>query len=198
MKKLLMSALAISAVVCVTAQDQTFKPFKVDISLGYAIPGGSGSKGGVLFVIEPKYALNDKIAVGLRMEAAVVARVSGTNAAGEFENGEIKAASSYLATGDYYFNTNPFRPFAGAGIGVFTVASASNNNGNEAAGAGSKFGGMVRGGFETGHFRAAVEYNLVGSSDLPGFNSNGTPTTVKSKNGYIGIKIGFLIGGGRL
>ena len=57
---------------------------------------------------------------------------------------------------------------------------------------------MLRGGFETGHFRLALEYNLVASSKLPGFNSNGTSTTVKSKNGYISLKIGFLIGGGRL
>ena len=193
-----MSALAISAVVCATAQDLTFKPFKVDIAAGYAIPGGSGSKGGVLFAVEPKYAINDNITVGLRMEGALVARISGTNATGEFENGEIKAAGSYLATGDYYFNTNPVRPFAGAGVGIFTVAGASADaNGSEAAGGGNKFGGVIRGGMETGHFRAAVEYNLVGSSNLPGFDSNGNATTVKSKNGYIGIKIGFFIGGGK-
>jgi hypothetical protein len=36
------------------AQDASdLKPFKCDVSFGYAIPGGSGSKGGILCVVEP-------------------------------------------------------------------------------------------------------------------------------------------------
>lgn len=31
----------------VSAQSNTFKPFKVDLALGYALPSGSGSKAGV-------------------------------------------------------------------------------------------------------------------------------------------------------
>ena len=72
MKKLF-SAIAILIVsLSLTAQD--YKPFKVDIALGYASPGGKGAKGGVLFAIEPKYAVMDQINVGLRIEGAVVAR----------------------------------------------------------------------------------------------------------------------------
>src|SRR5687767_15845445 len=69
------------------AQETSFKPFKVDLAFGYAIPSGSGSKGGVLFAVEPKYALNDNITLGLRMEAAVTARAAVT------EDGEIGRAS---------------------------------------------------------------------------------------------------------
>ena len=36
--------------------ESELKPFKIDVSFGYAIPGGSGAKGGVLFAVEPKYA----------------------------------------------------------------------------------------------------------------------------------------------
>ena len=39
-----------------TAQAQEFKPFKVNISLGAALPSGGG---GVLFALEPKYGIND-------------------------------------------------------------------------------------------------------------------------------------------
>ncbi len=53
------------------------------------------------------------------MEAAAVARVSGYNGStGTAENTEVKAAGSYLLTGDYYLNTNGFRPFVGAGAGT--------------------------------------------------------------------------------
>ena len=37
--------------------DRIFKKFKTDVSLGYAIPQGSGTKGAVIFVIETKYAV---------------------------------------------------------------------------------------------------------------------------------------------
>lgn len=50
---------------------------------------------------------------------------------------------------------------------------------------GTKFGFMPRAEFELGHFRAAVEYNLVGKSNNTNYS-------------YIGFKIGFFFGGGRL
>jgi len=52
---------------------------------------------------------------------------------------------------------------------------------------------MVRSGIEAGHFRFAVEYNLVPKTKL----DTGTSEKIESKNGYIGIKIGATIGGGK-
>jgi hypothetical protein len=40
---------------------------------------------------------------------------------------------------------------------------------------------MLRGGFEFGHFRAGLEYNIIGE-----------------RNNYLGIKLGVCFGGGRL
>ncbi|MBS1602761.1 MAG: hypothetical protein JST42_08845, partial [Bacteroidetes bacterium] len=72
MKNLLMAGTALLlSMSAVHAQTGIFKPFKVDVSFGYAMPAGSGAKGGVLFAVEPKYAVLDQLAVGLRMEAAV-------------------------------------------------------------------------------------------------------------------------------
>jgi len=196
MKKIcLLSCLALASFMSVNAQDD-LKPFKVDLSVGYAIPGGSGSKSGVLFAIEPKYSVNSLVTLGLRMEAAVVAR--GYNG-WDGENGDVdvKASGSYLLTGDHYFSDNySFRPYAGIGAGIFTIAAASvSDDGDAVAGeAGSKFGGMLRAGFEAGHFRLGAEYNLVPESQLQDINGGGDIT---SKNGYIGIKIGVCIGGGR-
>jgi opacity protein-like surface antigen len=188
--------LALGTIVSFSAisQESNFKPFKVDVSLGYAIPGGSGAKGGVLFAFEPKYAVANSITLGLRMEAAIVARgFSGTG--DEIDEVDVKAAGSYLLTGDYYFTENrSFRPFAGAGAGIFSLAAASiYDNGNSAAvGASSKFGGLIRTGFEAGHFRLGVEYNMVPNTNLATEGSE----KVISKNSYIGIKLGVCIGGG--
>ena len=177
--------------------ESDLKPFKVDVSLGYAIPGGTGAKGGVLFAIEPKYAVISNLAVGLRMEAAVIARFSGYDADGIPNDGSVKAAGSYLATGDYYFSDNySFRPFAGAGAGIFSLASAEFDSDQGAISGGTKFGGMVRGGIEMKHFRLGVEYNIVPKTTFTGFDNNGNETKLTSKNGYIGIKLGVCIGGG--
>lgn len=162
--------------------DRIFKKFKVDVSLGYAAPAqstGSGKKGGLLFVIEPKYNVLDQIAVGLRMEAAAMVRVSNDG-----EDGDAKFNYSYLATGDYYFSNNKFRPFGGLGAGIYTfgkVSSSDFEDGEDFTLPGtSKFGFMARAGFEYGHLRVGAEYNF-----LP------------DKAGYIGLKIGGVIGGGR-
>jgi len=185
MRKFFMTALAIGAVAFANAQtEQTFKPFKVDLAMGYAIPEGSGTKGGVLFAVEPKYALNDNLTVGLRMELAVTAQGTVTN--GEMNEGSVKGSGSYLATADYYFNTNHFRPFVGAGAGIYTNASADlgEQTTSEDVQKGSKLGFAPRAGFEFGHFRTAVEYNVAGKTGTLNHN-------------YIGIKLGFFLGGGR-
>ena len=184
--------------VSASAQED-LKPFKVDVSLGYAIPGGTGSKGGVLFAIEPKYAVIPNIAVGLRMEGAVVARFGGYDQNGDINDVSVKASGSYLLTGDYYLkNQYSFRPFVGAGLGAFTIATAEVTTNTGAVSGGTKFGGMVRAGLEAGHFRLGLEYNLVPKTTFDGYDENGNPTTgLTSNNSYIGIKLGVCIGGGR-
>jgi hypothetical protein len=174
------------------------KPFKVDLSAGYAIPGGSGSKGGVLFAVEPKYAVMSSLAVGLRMEAAVVARFGGYDEYGQPANISVKASGSYLATADYYFTDNfSLRPFAGAGAGIFSLASIESNSNSGEISAGSKFGGMIRAGVELSHFRLGIEYNIVPKTTFTGYDSEGNLTTgLTSNNSYMGIKLGICFGGG--
>ncbi|HET9825207.1 MAG TPA: hypothetical protein VFP87_07735, partial [Chitinophagaceae bacterium] len=105
----------------------------------------------------------------------------------------------YLATGDYYFmNDYAFRPFAGAGMGLYRIAGVQVNSGTEGASATSKFGGMIRAGVELSHLRVGVEYNIVPSTTFQGYDMNGNPATLTSKNGYIGLKLGVCFGGGRV
>jgi outer membrane protein X len=57
---------------------------------------------------------------------------------------------------------------------------------------------MVRSGFEVSHFRFAVEYNVIGKSSWSTTDGSGHTYTVSSRNSYMGVKIGFFIGGGRV
>jgi outer membrane protein X len=196
MKKIVLSILLLATVAIANAQYE-FKPFKVDVSLGYAIPGGEGAKGGVLFVVEPKYAVIPEVSVGLRIEAAVMAR-GRADATGANSEVDVKAAGSYLATGDYYFTSSSVRPFAGLGLGIYSLAAASTEDDGASVSSGSKFGQMVRAGVELSHFRVGVEYNIVPKTTMEYINSTGVKTTTSMKNGYIGIKLGFCIGGGKI
>jgi len=185
MKKILFSSLLMGTAFFGNAQEATFKPFKVDVAFGYAAPsGGSGTKGGVIFAIEPKYALNDMITLGLRMEGAVTAHAT-VDANGQDVTGDAKASGSYLLTSDFYFSTSKFRPFAGIGAGIYTNAAVDDINASDEVKQGSSFGVAPRVGFELGHFRTAIEYNVAGK-------------TGSFSNNYLGIKLGFFIGGGRL
>lgn len=193
-------ALLTTLLIGFAAQAQEFKPFKVNVSLGAALPSGGG---GVLFAVEPKYGINDRIDVGLRIEGAAMARAIVVN--GNTTSGDLQFAASYLLTGNYMLSTNNFRPFVGLGAGLFTVASTgfSENGGQSTNGtiaAGNVFGGMARVGFKAGHFLLGVEYNLVPNTTSALFDSNGQiqiGKTVQSKNSYVGVKVGFDIGGGR-
>lgn len=189
MKKVTFALILFAASFISKAQEgNTFKPFKVDLAMGYAIPSGDGAKGGIVLATEPKYAINDQITVGLRLEAALTARAS-VDQNGEYVTGDVKASGSYLITGDYYFNTNKFRPFAGLGTGLYKLASVEFKTDQDVTEgdikSGSKFGAAPRVGFEFGHFRTAIEYNVIGKTE-------------KIKNNYLSIKLGFFIGGGRL
>lgn len=197
MKKITFSILLLATVAITNAQNH-FKPFKFDLSTGYAIPGGDGAKGGILFVGEPKYAVMPNVSVGVRFEVAIMAR-GASDASGNLSEAEVKAAGSYLATGDYYFTSNVVRPFGGIGLGIYSLASASASNSTASAGVGSKFGEMVRAGVEISHFRVGLEYNIVPSTKVEAVDAqSGEPYTSTSKNSYIGIKIGAVIGGGRI
>ncbi|MGE6221374.1 hypothetical protein ACQKCH_16240 [Nubsella zeaxanthinifaciens] len=186
MKKLMLSCALLAAMAFsvsnLKAQSTNYKAFKVDVAFGYAVPAGSGSKGGVLFAIEPKYAVNNSLALGLRMESALTANaieVNGTSAAGS-----IKSTSSYLLTGDYYLNETGFRPFVGLGAGLYSLAGIEFDNSNAGIAGKTKFGFAPRVGFETGHFRTGIEYNFAGKNLGANYN-------------YLAFKIGFFLGGGK-
>ena len=169
---------------------RVFKKFKVDLSLGYAIPQysstttGTNFSGGALFAIEPKFAVIDALSIGVRGEVAVIAHVNtNTSNNSSQNNSNGKANGSYLLTTDYYFTNTKFRPFIGAGGGVYITANIDSSTVNSSNGnipRSSQFGFMARAGFELGHLRIGAEYNFVSNNAS-----------------YIGLKLGVCFGGGR-
>lgn len=180
--------IALSTVQFTQAQEQN--KFRVGLDLGYTIPSGGG---GVLFAIEPKYNIADNMNVGIRFESAAMAK--NVSSDGVSLEASLAASMSYIGTFDYYFSSgsSSFAPFLGAGVGYSSLA----NIGFDVEGFESdeveldgKFGGLVRAGFEAGKFRLAASYNLIGKSDV---GEEGAEV----KNSYLGISVGFYLGGGK-
>ncbi|MEO9512163.1 MAG: hypothetical protein ABJN84_18120 [Flavobacteriaceae bacterium] len=191
MKNLFIMAIIATITQFSYAQEQN--KFRVGLDFGYAVPDGGG---GVLIALEPKYNIGDNMNIGLRYESAALAK----NITGESESleAELAASSSLVGTFDYYFNSgnSSFAPFLGAGIGYSSLANVElgllsefTTDSVETIEVDGKFGGLIRAGFEVGKFRVAAAYNLIGKSDL----GDG----VETKNSYIGISLGFYIGGGK-
>ena len=192
MKKVILSAVAVLAFCFTNAQEKG--KFRVGLDFGYTIPSGGG--GGVLFSIEPKYNIADNMNVGFRFGSAAMAKNIISTSGSEVE-GKLAANGSYLATYDYYFKgSSSFTPYVGAGAGIFTLANVEYSSSSTVIStidAKSKFGGLIRTGFEWGKFRMGLEYNLVPKSNLN--NLSGT-TIGTTKNSYLGIHLGFYLGGG--
>ncbi len=177
----------------VAVQAQEFKKFKVAVGGGYASPAGKGAKGGVLFYIEPAYRIQDNISVGLRMEQALVVRGFSEDVPSGIDL-NIAGIGSYTLNGQYYFNNNNFRPFVGAGFGLYSLAAVKyDSNGQtdvQAVASGSKVGFYPRVGFDLNHFNVSIDYNIIGATKVAGGDG-------EFKNSYLGVRIGGSFGGGR-
>jgi outer membrane protein W len=184
------------------ANAQELKKFRVGVGGGYAMPGGTGAKGGVLFYLEPGYRINDNLLVNLRMEFAAMARGTAKDyGSGDFD---ISTSGSYTVNAQYYLKPEGFRPFVGAGFGFYSIKAAKVSDAGYSGTFGkdeSKIGFYPRVGFDAGHFQLSLDYNLVAKSsvDVQTFDDQGNIVTesVDFKNSYLGIRFGVTIGGGK-
>lgn len=183
MKKTLFSIALCLFVMTASAQDREFKSFKFDIALGLAMPtDGNGVKAGGLIAIQPHYRVTDNFALGLRLEGAGIGYVYDDTYGDQ--QVDVKVVSSYCASGEFYFNKNRFRPFVGAGAGLFDSQAATSSNGGGSVVLGERaksFGFYPEVGFEAGHFRLCADYNVTGHN-----------------LSYFSLKIGAFFGGGRI
>lgn len=200
MKKIILLTLITLAVANGYSQEKG--KLRVGLDFGY-VPASGG--GGGLISLEPKFNINENMNVGLRLGGAAVVRDLVSNDEEEEISAKAAGISSILGTYDYYFHKSgsgsSFAPFIGGGIGYYSLANvevdeddsdveSSEYNPSVA----SKFGGVIRGGFEWAGFRMGLEYNFIPDSELENLDGEKIGT---AKNSYVGISIGFFVGGGK-
>jgi outer membrane protein W len=176
------------------AQSDSYTPWQINFTGGYAAGSGKGVKGGVAYAFEPQYHINNNLSVGLRFGAAALLK-SGLNTSGdEVGDFSVGAVGNYLATGNYYFQKEgaKFRPFVGLGLGYgrsvgagtsITLVDIDDESSLGDYGTKGGFSSMIRAGFDISHFRLNLEYDL-------------NPKVGRIKNNYFGVMLGFYIGGG--
>ena len=196
MKKVILLALIILATANGYSQEQG--KFRVGLDLGF-VPSGGG--GGVMFSLEPKYNINDNMNVGLRIGAAAIIKDLKTDI--DSPSAKVSASGSYVGTYDYYFHKpgSSFASYVGGGFGYYSLANieVDENVGGSSTteyspAVSGAFGGLIRAGFEWAGFRMGLEYNIIPDSDLEELNGKIVGT---AKNAYIGIHLGFFVGGGK-
>lgn len=169
------------------SQSTLYKPFEVDLGIVLAFPTNDDLKIGFGGYIEPKYNIHDNIALGAKLEFVAIASRVLAEIDGDMVDISVAGVRSLIATGDYYFTTEVFRPFIGIGGGIFILGDINyENDVLSSEHIGNHFGFVPRAGIVAGHFRLAVEYNII-----PGLEN-------LKKRDYVGVKLGFEIGGGKI
>lgn len=195
MRKIIL--LVLISLAFVNGYSQKKGGFRVGLDLGYVPTGGGG---GGMFSIEPKYNIKDNMNVGLRLGGAGIAKDIQNNST--TTSAEVSANGSLVGTYDYYFHKSglgsSFAPYIGGGVGYYSLANVkvddTSNTSDISPSVTGLMGGLIRGGFEWSGFRMGLEYNFIPDSDLEKMDGTYYGT---AKNSYLGIHIGFFVGGGK-
>lgn len=203
MKKLFLIVLISIFVINLNAQEKG--KIRVGFDAGLGLPNsGFGINGN----IDIRYNIMDNLNVGLKFNPGFSVKDVLVDEVAPSASLTTSLISSTLLTSDYYFNngSSGFAPYLGGGLGLFNIMNLgmsvsgtdemptppSDFTGIEPE---TKFGGMLRGGFEAGHFRLGLEYYLIPKStliDILTLTPNGT-----SRNSFLNLTLGFYFGGGK-
>lgn len=188
-------ALVVGCLVSVNGQEA--EKFRVDLRLGYAT-GKAGD--GILFHLEPKWSIDEKYNVGLRISGAGLINLGNENDLTLSGSDRIAGIGSYTGTLDYYVYHKPESPFAvftGGGLGYYAVLNYTEDLDDDAVDnldVNGGFGGFVRVGFDYFKFRVGLEYNFIPKGTLRG---PGNIDLGEINNNFLGLSLGFYFGGGK-
>jgi hypothetical protein len=180
------------------AEAQHYEQLRVDCGMTGAMVAIS-ERNGVGFVAEIKVNVHDNLAIGGRVELAVMF-------GGHVRDEELPfgLAAAGLLKGEYLLGTGPVRPFAGLGAGLYSMASHSivrDSDGSSGISttSGRYFGVAPEAGVDLGRLRLAVRYNaILGTSVEYRQTTGGVEHDRESfSHGYLSLQASFRFGGGR-
>jgi hypothetical protein len=130
------------------------------VRVGLVVPSGDQISGGIAFSTEPRFNISDNFSASARLEFAFFGaeEINGSTT-------DVSISASTALIGDYYLNTTSSnRPFLGLGVGSFgsgTITVTDGSGQETEFDNGTSIGIIPRVGYEFGHLRLSVEYNLL-------------------------------------
>lgn len=179
------------------AESEHYEQIRVDAGMTGSSVGVS-DRNAVGFVAEIKVNAHDNIAIGGRVEIAVM--FGGNVGAEELPFGLAAAA---LAKGEYLLGTGPVRPFAGIGAGLYsmgthTIVSDPDGGSGISTTSGRYFGVAPAAGVDVGRVRLAATYNaILGTSVEYRQTSGGVEHRETLSQSYLSLELSFRFGGGK-
>lgn len=178
------------------AQAESYEPLRIDSGVSGTYVSSSG-RGGFGAVVEPKFYVHDNVAVGLRLEGAVM---FGGSFGDDSTSVDMGAVGAVMAKGEYLLGTSTVRPFVGLGVGMFDIASQSVSAGPMTAGidqkAGRYFGLSPQLGIDLGRVRFAATFNTILGADIEVRQQVGdTVESTSFSQSYLTFEMSFRFGG---
>ena len=179
------------------AEAEHYEQVRVDAGMtGSAV--GVSDRNGVGFVTEIKVNAHDHIAIGGRVEIAVMF-------GGDVEDEvlPVALAACGLLKAEYLLGTGPVRPFVGLGAGVYSMGShtfVSEPDGSRGISTttGRYFGVAPAVGIDLGRLRVAATYNAIIGADVEyRHTSGGIEHRESLSQSYLSLELSFRFGGGR-
>ena len=149
----------------------SFSQIRVGLGLTVGTPAGDFSDIvdlGIGGYIEPKYALNEKLDVGLHLGSTFFA-------GGSLGGSSVSASqvNSFLLTSDFKVSDTKVTPYFGAGLGLYVIdfgsIDASANVPEIDLGSETRFGFAPRAGLLLGKLNLGVSYNIVKDTNYLAF-----------------------------
>lgn len=189
------------ATVAVTSSDalaesESYEPLRFDAGMAASYIDAT-SRSGTGFVGEIKYLVHDNVGVGMRIDLEVM--FGGTIA--DDVGLDIAMAGSAIAKAEYYLGNGPVRPWAGGGIGMYSIGSQrfdSDPNLTFSSQSGRYVGIAPQLGIDLGRLRLAATYNYVVGAGIEVTRTiNGMTERQKYTQNYLTLELAIRIGGER-
>jgi outer membrane protein X len=202
--RLALAALTLLAATPALATSESYQPVRVDTSINFLSGSADIAEYGIGASVEPKYNVTDRLALGLRLEGAVLMPETVSVGAENMSMG-VRAISTYLAKVDFYLTTSSVRPFVGLGAGLYRIGAMEQSAGSggvvQRAEAFSGFGIAPQVGVNFGAFRLAGTYHLITGGDrvvLTQAVGEAVPREHTMPTSYFALELGGTFGGKRL
>jgi hypothetical protein len=184
------------------AEAETYEQVRVDTGIT-ASRASVPDRNGVGFTVEIKAMLHDRLAIGGRVELAMM--FGGDIGRGEALPLQFAIAACGLLDGEFFIadiGEGLLRPWVGIGAGAYTIGGQTIASGPDHSGVsqttGGYFGVAPQVGIDVGRVRFAATYNAILGATLVVRHTVGTvEQTYEYSQNYLSLELSFRFGGGR-